>query len=186
MFRVRPVTLLACLGGLGLSMAAAPALPQASRVALPVEREALAAHNMARVEAGAVPLIWSERLARDAQGWADGLAAQGRFDHAPPGQRRGQGENLWRGTRGRWSVEAMIGFFLDERRFFRAGTFPDISATGRWSDVGHYSQIIWPDTREVGCALARTPSDEVLVCRYWPAGNVWGQRIEARPRLSRR
>jgi hypothetical protein len=55
---------------------------------------------------------------------------------------------------------------------FRAGRFPDVSATGNWADVGHYTQIIWPTTQRVGCSISRSVKDEVLVCRYWPAGNV--------------
>lgn len=172
--------------GLALLMTAVPAQPQAFRYPSPAERDFLTAHNLARTDAGAPPLVWSERLARDAQGWADHLAARGLYDHASLDQRKGQGENLWRGPRDRWSPWEMVGFFVGEQRHFRAGNFPDVSRTGRWADVGHYTQVIWPQTREVGCAIARTASDEVLVCRYWPAGNIWGQRIEtARRRQDR-
>ncbi|WP_197707084.1 CAP domain-containing protein [Calothrix sp. NIES-3974] len=27
-------------------------------------------------------------------------------------------------------------------------------STGNWVDVGHYTQIIWRNTTEVGCAIA--------------------------------
>lgn len=167
-------------------MAATPAAPQALRYPSPEERDFLTAHNVARLDAGVELLVWSDRLARDAQGWADTLAAQGRFDHASPDERKGQGENLWRGPKGRWSPWEMVGFFVKEKRHFRPGTFPDISRTGQWTDVGHYAQIIWPETREVGCAIATTASEEVLVCRYWPAGNVWGQRLAPPGRMRRR
>lgn len=174
---------LACLTAL---MAAAPALPQASGDAGPQQRDWLDAHNLARGEVGLPPLAWSDRLARDAQGWARHLAENNRYDHASPDQRRGQGENLWRGPKGYWSAWDKIGFFTAEKRHFRPGNFPDVSRTGRWSDVAHYTQIIWPQTREVGCALAHTASDEVLVCRYWPAGNIWGERIDPSEHIARR
>ncbi|PKP92679.1 MAG: SCP-like extracellular, partial [Alphaproteobacteria bacterium HGW-Alphaproteobacteria-15] len=48
------------------------------------------------------------------------------------------------------------------------------------------TQIIWPETQEVGCATARNHRHEVLVCRYWPAGNVTGRRLDPAERLSRR
>ena len=169
-----------------LVITAVPAHPQASHYPDPVERDFLTAHNIARVDAGASLLVWSDRLARDAQHWADTLAARNLYQHAAPEQRKGQGENLWRGTRERWSPWEMVGFFVEEKRHFRAGDFPNVSQTGQWSDVGHYTQIIWPETREVGCAIARTHVDEVLVCRYWPAGNVWGQRVEVAQARSRR
>lgn len=49
---------------------------------------------------------------------------------------------------------------------------------------GHYTQMVWRETRGVGCALARclggSPfSDErwsLVVCNYDPPGNVVGRR----------
>lgn len=172
--------------GLTLLMTAAPALPQASRDLASTERDWLDAHNLARDDVGVAPLAWSERLAQDAQGWAQHLARHDLYEHASPQERKGQGENLWRGTRGHWSPWETVGFFIAERQHFRPGNFPDISRTGRWSDVGHYTQVIWPGTREVGCAVAYTATDEVLVCRYWPAGNIWGARIDPRDHIARR
>ncbi|MFO6447301.1 CAP domain-containing protein [Erythrobacter sp. NE805] len=168
-------------------MAAAPAAPQASRAPTREEHDLLEAHNLARAEAGAPPLAWSDRLARDAAGWAAHLAASGRYDHANLEQRQGQGENLWRGPRGHWDAWTKVGFFVAEKALFRPGQFPEVSASGRWSDVAHYTQVIWPQTREVGCAIATTPAEEVLVCRYWPAGNIWGYPIDpGAPQVARR
>ena len=171
---------------LALLMTAAPALPQASGDHHPDHRDWLDAHNLARDDVGLPPLVWSDRLARDAAGWARHLARNNLYDHAPQDVRKGQGENLWRGPKGYWTAWEKVGFFLEEKRHFRPGNFPDVSRTGRWSDVAHYTQIIWPQTREVGCAVAHTASDEVLVCRYWPAGNVWGHRIDPADHVARR
>jgi hypothetical protein len=171
----------ACLA-LIVAFAAAPALPQVAEH----HDDWLEAHNDAREDVGLAPLAWSDRLAADAQQWARHLARNNLYDHASPQQRKGQGENLWRGSRGHWDARTKIGFFIAEKRHFRPGNFPEVSRTGRWSDVAHYTQIIWPQTREVGCALAHTATDEVLVCRYWPAGNVWGQRIDPAEHIARR
>ena len=65
--------------------------------------------------------------------------------------------------------------WADEKRSFRPGVFPHNSSTGSWHDVGHYTQMIWRDTREVGCALAGGTQEDVLVCRYAAAGNVMGE-----------
>jgi hypothetical protein len=180
------VTTLVKLAGLALIMAATPAQPQGPRHDGPRSGDWLDAHNEVRAEAGIAPLVWSDRLARDAQDWADHLAATGRYDHASPMQRQGQGENLWRGPRGYWDTWDKVGFFVEEKRHFRPGQFPDVSVTGRWNDVAHYTQVIWPQTREVGCALAHTPDEEVLVCRYFPAGNIWGHRIDLAEHIARR
>ncbi len=183
--RFRSPTVPLRYAAIALLMTAAPAQPQASRTLSPVESEWLETHNEARDDVGMARLAWSDRLAADAAGWAKHLAANDLYDHASPEQRRGQGENLWKGPRDQWSATETIGFFVAEKRDFQFGTFPEISRTGQWRDVGHYAQVIWPETREVGCAIAYTASDEVLVCRYWPAGNVWGRTI-APERLTRR
>ncbi len=135
----------------------------------------LVMHNQERESLGIAPLQWNAALAEQARQWAASLARRGAFEHA--GERAGQGENLWMGTAGFFSPEDMIGGFLSERRWFRPGVFPLVSRTGQWHDVGHYSQMIWPGTRELGCAVIQGKEDEVLVCRYWPAGNVMGQQV---------
>jgi hypothetical protein len=159
----------ACLASaITAPLAASPSQASAERL--------LAAHNRERERVGVPRLAWSERLAAQAQDWADQLARTNRFQHAS--DRAGAGENLWRGTAGRYSAEAMIGSFLDEGRHFRAGAFPNVSRTGRWRNVGHYSQVIWRGTQEVGCATARSGGGEdILVCRYYPAGNVLGYQV---------
>ncbi len=135
----------------------------------------LSAHNAERVRKFAPPLIWSPALARDAAAWATTLANSGKFEHAP--QRNSgspQGENLWMGTQGAYAPEEMVQSWIDEKSDYRRGLFPNVSRTGNWSDVGHYTQLIWGDTKEVGCARASNGADDYLVCRYFPAGNWIG------------
>lgn len=141
--------------------------------------ELLQTHNDARVSFGAPPLRWSPKLAHEAQAWANLLASEGRMRHASIDERGGAGENLWMGSAGAYSAQFMVSAFVEEQRHFRGGTFPHISMTGNWRDVGHYTQVVWPGTRELGCAVARNRSDDFLVCRYWPAGNTYG--VEIRP-----
>jgi Cysteine-rich secretory protein family len=135
----------------------------------------LALHNAERTRLGIAPMSWNPQLARQAREWAQYLAARGAFQHSR--DTGGAGENLWMGTSGAFPPEAMIGAFIGERKYFRPGHFPQVSRTGRWSDVGHYTQLIWPATRELGCALAQGTGRDVLVCRYFPAGNIIGQRV---------
>lgn len=150
------------------------------------ERIWLHEHNAARAEFGSAPLRWNEGLAREALEWARHLAARNQLRHSEREERSGAGENLWMGSRGFSTPSRMISSFVDERRDFVPGRFPQVSRTGRWSDVGHYTQIVWPETREVGCALASGERFDVLVCRYWPAGNVIGQTITPRSKVAER
>lgn len=133
-------------------------------------------HNAERERLELPRLTWNPHLEREAAEWAHSLGRRGVLQHADGSTRKGTGENLWMGTAGAWDVETMVGTFLDERKHYRHGAFPDVSRTGNWADVGHYTQIVWRDTREVGCAMVTARGNDVLVCRYYPAGNVWGAR----------
>jgi hypothetical protein len=131
---------------------------------------------------GLTPLAWDKMLAKDAGRWAAKLATENRFEHAYDELRRKkQGENLWMGTANAYGYAEMVSYWLDERDLAKSGVFPDISRTGNWIDVGHYSQIIWPATQKVGCAIAHNGDDEILVCRYFPAGNKVGDRLQVKP-----
>lgn len=137
----------------------------------------LATHNRYRVAAG-VPLVqWDRALATAAAAHARQLVRSGRLVHSPRAGRPGHGENLWRGTSGAYAPEAMVENWARERRRFRAGTFPAVSTTGNVQDVMHYTQMIWPTTTHIGCALQRSPRSDYLVCRYAPRGNVDGRRV---------
>lgn len=140
------------------------------------ETRLLAIQNHERAAAGVQPLRWDPGLAHAAQDWADHLATTGGFAHAPVDRRQPMGENLWAGTKGRYSLEAMVDAWTREKRDFKPGVFPDNSRTGRVEDVGHYTQLMWRGTREVGCALASGVQEDVLVCRYSDAGNWVGER----------
>ena len=137
----------------------------------------LAAHNAARAEAGVPPMMWDNALGAGAAAYAQQLAMSGRFEHSDRHARRGIGENLWMGSHGAFSPEAMVGGWASEKRWFVPGTFPNNSRTGSWEDVGHYTQMIWPSTQRVGCALASTGRIDYLVCRYATAGNMDGRPV---------
>ncbi len=142
-----------------------------------VERQLLDAHNAERLRLGLKPLEWSENLAEEARNWAEQLARIDDLEHSDNSERVNIGENLWMGSKGDFSPQEMVDGFIDERKDFTPGTFPDVSATGDWIDVGHYTQLIWPDTRELGCGIAHNRQSDVLVCRYYPTGNVEGERV---------
>ncbi len=134
-------------------------------------------HNAERVRFDAVPLVWDNALAQDADAWAEELARTGALEHAPDEQRKGQGENLFMGTAGAFSIYEMINAFLDERSDFQPGVFPNVTRDKSWETVGHYTQAIWPTTKRIGCGMARGQEMDFLVCRYFPAGNIIGETV---------
>lgn len=133
-------------------------------------------HNEARAAVGAPPMRWNETLAREAEAYAAQLARTRRFEHSVvPDQGEVQGENLWMGTRTAFSYQEMVGGWTEEQRQYKKGRFPEVSRSGDWTDVGHYTQMIWRSTRQVGCGTASNARDDYLVCRYLEAGNVDGE-----------
>ena len=137
----------------------------------------LAAHNAERARAGVAPVLWDGALGAAAATYARQLAMTARFEHSNRQSRRGTGENLWMGSRGAFSIEAMVAGWTSEKRWFRPGIFPNNSRTGSWDDVAHYTQMIWPTTTRIGCAIASTRRVDYLVCRYAGAGNIDGRRV---------
>lgn len=153
--------------------AANPAVADAPSPAF--DRRILAVHNRERQNLGLEPLSWNQALAQSARQWAEHLAATGRFEHAPENRSTPEGENLWAGTKGYYPPEAMVGAWIQEKKFFRPGPFPANSTTGRVEDIGHYTQVVWRATRQVGCAQAASANEDILVCRYGEAGNYRGE-----------
>ena len=161
---------------LPVPVAAAPStltIPSATAVAMRI----VVFHNQLRAAAGVPPIYWDSALAAAADSYAAELARTGRWRHSPIAGRPGQGENLWMGTRGGYTVDQMLGSWASEQRMFRPGRFPQVSRTGNWSDVGHYTQMVWRGSVRVGCAVRSSPRFDYLVCRYSPAGNVMGVTV---------
>jgi len=136
--------------------------------------EILNAHNRYRTELNIPPLKWSPELAKHAKVWADRLAGERRMYHSSG---TGEGENLWMGTSGYYSLTQMVDGWGGEKRYYKDGTFPGVSTSGNWADVGHYTQIIWRNTTEVGCAKSTSGGNDYFVCRYSPPGNYMRQRV---------
>ena len=160
-----------------LLVAAAPVQAGAQSFAAQFPARILAAHNAERVRARVAPLAWDNALGLAAAAYARQIAFTGRFQHSSRTARPGTGENLWMGSRGAFSPESMVGAWASEKKWFRPGVFPYVARRGSWQDVAHYTQMIWPTTSRVGCALASTSRADFLVCRYAGKGNVDGRTV---------
>ena len=138
----------------------------------------LAAHNRERAAVGAPPLQWDQSLADHAVSYGPALASMGRLVHSPRETRSGGRENLamaWHATK---SPEHLVHMWSRERELIEPGSylFPANSRTGRWEDIAHYTQMVWPTTTHVGCAIFSVDWD-YLICRYSPPGNRDGKPI---------
>ena len=142
-----------------------------------LESRVLAIHNRERAAIGLLPLSWDPALATAAAGYGPTLSRLGRLEHSDYSTRWGQGENLFMGTRGAYSVDEMLAGWVEEKRLFRPGTFPKVSRSGHGEDVGHYTQMIWRTTSRVGCAIHSDAKWDFLICRYSPPGNILKHRV---------
>ena len=95
------------------------------------------------------------------------MAERGQFFHRP---KPPYGENLFEITGGGASPAQVVHDWASESKDYqyRSNTCRGV--------CGHYTQIVWRDTRRVGCGAARTGRTEVWVCNYDPPGNWVGKR----------
>lgn len=136
----------------------------------------LEAHNHERELVGAPPLSWDSKLAADAASYGPVLAALRHLVHSPRETRPGERENLAMAWHGTLSPEQLVDMWSREKRLLEPGLFPDVSSTGNWEDVAHYTQMVWPTTTHVGCAIFSADWD-YLICRYSPPGNKDGKPV---------
>jgi len=132
-------------------------------------------HNKARAEVGVGPLMWSQKLAIYAQEWADHLAStQCRLEHRPHADKWKQeyGENLFMGTVGYYGVADAVKAWESEKVYYSGETLN----ASNWNASGHYTQVVWKNTKEVGCAKAECKGNIIVMCNYDPPGNVFGQK----------
>lgn len=92
----------------------------------------------------------------------------------------GYGENIMVGTPGSdlTVAETVQTWWVDnEKRNFDAAS--GTCMVGRPDELrcGHYTQVVWRDTKAIGCARVKCDNGGVFInCYYTPAGNVLNQR----------
>src|SRR5512143_4272059 len=137
----------------------------------PADRRALLDyHNKVRADVGVGPLRWDSGLAAFAQQWADHLAASGcRMQHRQPND---YGENLFQGTAGYYTAVDAAKAWESEKRDYHGGAIKEKNE----KPVGHYTQMVWRDTKKVGCGVAMCDGTVMIACNYDPPGNYLGKK----------
>ncbi|QDZ19012.1 putative cysteine-rich secretory protein [Chloropicon primus] len=140
--------------------------PETDPLLSPLQRSALDKHNEYRRKHGVPLLAWSDEVARSAQSHADRCV----FAHSLGA---GYGENLaW----GHQDIEKAIKDWYDEIALY------NYNSPGFGMGTGHFTQVVWKGTQEVGCARGNCPGQNLWTCQYSPAGNVMGAFAENVPR----
>ncbi|CAI5534853.1 unnamed protein product [Closterium sp. Naga37s-1] len=133
--------------------------------------------NAARAAVGAIPLVWNATLEADALAWATVLTNSTYNCGLSHGGNPGEGQNLAAGKPGgHFSSAEAVSWWVGEGKLYSLAAVTNGCSTGNFSDCGHYTQVIWNNTRTVGCAKASCGATaDVWACNYYPAGNVIGQ-----------
>ena len=147
----------------------------------------LDAHNSVRAAHNLPPLTWSPQLANYAQQWANQSAKVRNcgMQHRPQQGtfQQKHGENLWWASPRTWSnglrelqpvtIKRVVKDWADEKPFYDYAT----NTCKAGEQCGHYTQIVWRETKEVGCAYQQcADKSQLWVCNYSPAGNYIGER----------
>jgi pathogenesis-related protein 1 len=81
------------------------------------------------------------------------------------------GENLLFGTMGYHGVTDAVRSWENEKAYYRG----QVLNASNWHASGHYTQVVWRNTLQVGCAKAECQGHVIVVCNYDPPGNILGQ-----------
>lgn len=138
-----------------------------------------AAHNQVRAGVGVGPMTWNDNLAATAQAWAntctDNDPPAGLIDHND-GRSDGHpyyvGENVY-GSSGASNPLGAVSSWASEVSDYTYAT--NTCAPG--AVCGHYTQIVWATSVELGCAVSNCPGltySNSVVCNYGPGGNSGG------------
>jgi pathogenesis-related protein 1 len=149
-----------------------------------IKNTILSIHNRERSKVGVPALSWSNSLAADAKSWADhivtlGLRPPQKAPHAPFDMNNPQGENLAWGSKGWFNATIGAQTWADEKSDYVKGTpIPPYNPNQEQEGpvTGHYTQMVWKDTTQIGCGMASDAGQDYLVCRYSPPGN-WEEQV---------
>ncbi len=142
-----------------------------------------AAHNqvraMVQTSSALPPMTWSPALAATAAAWVakctDTMAPTGLVDHNA-GRSTGHpyyvGENIFASSGSATGQQAVTSWAAEAANY----NYANNSCSG--GICGHYTQIVWRTSVEVGCALGDCPGLQfrsTIVCDYGPGGNSGGK-----------
>lgn len=127
------------------------------------QKTMLEEHNAKRsLHQGVGSLTWSSTLAAYAQQYADSYScpSNGQLTHSGGSY----GENLASGYSDKGTVDA----WYDEIKQY------SYSSPGFSEATGHFSQLIWKGSKQLGCAYKKCNNEwgTYVVCEYYPMGNI--------------
>ncbi|KAG9134873.1 hypothetical protein Leryth_001208 [Lithospermum erythrorhizon] len=135
--------------------------------------EILYLHNIVRAGKKEQPLQWDYKLERYAKSWCN-KRKDCKLIHSFPENQFELGENIYYGYGDEYITPlATMDYWAGEEQWYDYNS--NTCQQGQQCD--HYTQIVWKDTRRVGCAKAKCDNgDTFWTCNYDPVGNIQGQK----------
>ena len=132
-----------------------------------MNREMLDRHNELREKHGAPAMKWSGEIRQWAQEWAEKIAREDRMYHRQPNK---FGENIYWISGGTPSGSSVVDSWYGEIKDYR------FNRPGFSYQTGHFTQVVWKGSLELGCGTARSRRGGLyVVCNYNPPGNYQGR-----------
>ncbi|KAL2006034.1 hypothetical protein VTN00DRAFT_9688 [Thermoascus crustaceus] len=158
----------------------APTAPTFSGSSNSYQAQVLQQHNMHRSNHSAPALAWSADLEASAKKLADSCV----YAHNTDIDGGGYGQNIGYGVPSEAIGKMITNLMYNDEMGYFEGLYgnpnPDMSNFEKW---GHFSQIVWKGTTQVGCATTVCGTLQNIgagpipftVCNYGPAGNFAGE-----------
>lgn len=157
-------------------------LPTVSSLTALQQTAVVNTHNQWRSAVNVPAIKWSNSVASTAQAWVNSLKVN-QGCHLAHSNTAGLGENLYwasaisysNGTTAPQAITPaqVVNTWGNEKSNYNYNT--NTCATG--TSCGHYTQVVWKNTTEVGCGKAVcADNSQVWACLYAPAGNYSGQK----------
>ena len=114
------------------------------------------------------PLVWNPELAHVAQNWSENLAKTNAFYHS--NSRYGETLAMVQGVNSDDQTNALITAI---KMWYDEITKYNWSSPGFYPNTGHFTQVVWRDTTDVGFGVALNSRGRALItAEYFPSGNI--------------
>ena len=136
-----------------------------------VRADLLTRHNLYRSKHQAANLVRLAALENIAQAYSEKLVTLGYLVHSSNTLNGNYiGENLYFGYNAGYLGTKPVDAWYDEIKDY------DFAKSEFTSGTGHFTQVVWKNSKQVGCGVACGSNDYCYVtCNYYPGGNYLGQ-----------
>ena len=136
-----------------------------------VRQDLLDRHNLYRAKHQAPNLSRLAALETIAQAYSEKLVTLGYLVHSSNTLNGNYiGENLYFGYNAGYLGHKPVDAWYDEIKDY------DFAKSEFTSGTGHFTQVVWKNSKQVGCGVACGSNDYCYVtCNYYPGGNYLGQ-----------